>query len=71
MGGANSSSSTSREVSYSSHEEDYCKKCKSYNCLCPLCHGNPKRYLGPIHAGIHNSDGSVTCRNCGRTNNKL
>lgn len=43
-----------------------CNICKSGNCPCPVCHGDPKKNLGGLHGGIPNHrTGEVKCRNCG------
>jgi hypothetical protein len=48
-----------------------CATCGSANCPCPVCHGNPKRYLGGIHAGKGDPNtGSVKCNACGRLSSR-
>ena len=48
-----------------------CDVCGSDNCPCPLCHGNPKKYLGGQHGGIQDPEtGEVTCTECGRTTDR-
>lgn len=42
-----------------------CAICKADDCPCPLCHGNPKQYLGGVHAGIpDHRTGAVNCVTC-------
>ena len=49
-----------------SDDEEVCSVCGEQNCPCPLCHGDPKRYLGGIHGGHADPDtGAVECPNCG------
>jgi hypothetical protein len=43
------------------------KTCKSKDCPCPLCHGDPKKWLGGIHGGVpDHKTGKVKCKECGR-----
>jgi hypothetical protein len=52
-------------------EEDVCDICGESDCPCPLCHGDPKRYMGASHGGIpqRGSDGfptgEIECDECG------
>jgi len=52
-------------------ENGVCDICGEEDCPCPLCHGDPKRYLGGTHSGtdLYDSDGFPTgekeCDECG------
>jgi hypothetical protein len=52
-------------------ENGVCDICGSKDCPCPLCHGDPKRYLGGSHGGkpLYDSDGfptgEIECPECG------
>lgn len=49
-------------------KETRCSVCGKKDCPCPVCHGDPKRYLGGIHAGkADHRTGYVRCTNCGLT----
>lgn len=48
-----------------------CDICGSTSCPCPVCHGNPKRYVGGSHGGKQDPNtGAVTCNNCGRKSDR-
>ena len=48
-----------------------CSICKASACPCPVCHGNPKKYLGGIHSGIpDHKTGAVKCKNCGKSSSR-
>lgn len=45
-----------------------CDVCGSTSCPCPLCHGNPKKWLGGVHGGRQDPEtGAVSCPECHRT----
>jgi hypothetical protein len=52
-------------------EANKCDVCSSASCPCRMCHGNPRRYLGGVYAGIQGYRiGAVRCSDCGRTRTK-
>lgn len=44
-----------------------CDVCDQEDCPCPVCHGDPKRYIGGQHSSEEHEDGTVTCPECART----
>ncbi len=53
-----------------SEDDETCSICGSDDCPCPLCHGDPKHYLGGTHSGIPLMDdegfptGEIQCTEC-------
>lgn len=55
---------------YDEEGSNTCGICGQDDCPCPVCHGDPKQYLGGSHGGIDLEDsdgfptGEIQCREC-------